>query len=509
MKKVFIALLYLASMTGYAQTINEVLNQNATKEKALALTITMPAENDMPKFVGSGDVIYQLTTNTETVNNTLNEFFVDNTDNIYPGAIVIANKDLANGDPTLAGLGYGKVTVSVNFNTGGKGSRSGVTNSPDGVRAAINEILNEAASNGKRPSVSYQYHESSNTSLASMVANLNVSASFLKAKANVNTSVSSKEISVTEVEDYKQPYYTVTVTQEYDKSKYFASHVTGTAIQNKINQFNAPLAIISSVTYGRRVYHFKEFSSSDFNFKGNQSASGYGQSISSNQDITKSSTAKREWIYVTGSDEASSGGLLGGKTVKKAISEKVNFDPKTDEAVPIAYKVIFLGTGKTATVSTTGSYKAVTKYTPCFKEIYFDCQKHATQVGGTTMRYRIDYKVVHVLERDANGNIKRFEIWDSPKCKGTYAGYADYRQWVIEKGDTRKTLVIPTSDLPDYKNCYVFGEVHHQVRTQTRAGQDPWTWREDTFTPTSTHVTAHIDGSNYAGQSLKIRMENK
>ena len=205
MKKVFIALLSLASMTGYAQTINEVLNQNATKEKALALMITMPAENDMPKFVGSGDVIYQLTTNTETVNNTLNEFFVDNTDNIYPGAIVIANKDLANGDPTLAGLGYGKVTVSVNFNTGGKGSRSGVTNSPDGVRAAINEILNEAASNGKRPSVSYQYHESSNTSLASMVANLNVRASFLKAQANVNTSVSSKEISVTEVEDYKQP----------------------------------------------------------------------------------------------------------------------------------------------------------------------------------------------------------------------------------------------------------------------------------------------------------------
>lgn len=511
MKKVFIALLSLISMTGYAQqkSINQVLNDNIRKENATALTITMPSEEEMPKFIGSGDVIYQLTTEPKNVNNPQDEFFVDNTDNIYPGAIVFANKDLANGDPTLAGLGYGKVTVSVDFNTGGSGSRSGVTNSPDGIRKAINEILNEAASNGKKSSITFQYNASSNTSLASMVANFNVSASFLKAKAKVNTTVSSKEISVTDVEEYKQPYYTVTITQEADKSKYFASNVTGNAIEAKMKQFgNAPLAIISSVTYGRRVYHFKEFSSSDFMFKGNQSASGYGQSLRSNQDITKKSTAKKEWIYVTGSDKVTSGGILGGKSVKKAMEEKVYFDPQTDQAVPIAYKVIFLGSGKTAKVSTTGSYKEVTEYTPCFKNIYIEVKKHATQVAATGMRFRVDYKAVHV-KRDASGKIIDYEKWDSPKVKGTYEGYADYRQWKMEKGDTKKTLMIPTSDLPDYKNCYVYGELHYQIRAQTSAGADQETRDQGEFTPTSARITAHIDGSNYLGKSLKIRMENQ
>lgn len=268
------------------QRINEVLEQSAGKKTKLAYQI--PDEEDMPTIIISSNRVYKLKRTVHNMNDPKQDIFAENYENIYPGAIVFADQNLANGDPTLVGLDYGTVTVKVDFNTGSSSSRSGVRNSADAVQEAIYDILQPA---GNTPSVKLNHKKVCVSSVTEMAMELGVNVSFLQVTANVKTSASNNNSLVTEVEDYTQQYYTATITWEPDKSKYFGDNVTGEAVQDKISQ--APLAIITSVTYGRRAYCFQDYSSSDFSFVGADSLSAYGQKAISAQNIANNSSAQK------------------------------------------------------------------------------------------------------------------------------------------------------------------------------------------------------------------------
>ncbi len=142
------------------------------------------------------------------------------------------------------------VTIRVDFNTGrgNSASVSGVKNSADAIQAALYSILQLS---DYKPPVKLNYKKTYVSSVAEMAVNLGVNVSFLEAKANVQTSITNNQSSITEVEDYSQQYYTASITWEVDKSKYFGTNVSGQDVLEKMNQ--APLAIITSVTYGRRA----------------------------------------------------------------------------------------------------------------------------------------------------------------------------------------------------------------------------------------------------------------
>lgn len=109
------AVLMVQAQNNTHQSINSVLKQSAGKEMKLMYQI--PEEEKVPAIFISGNVAYKLKTVVHQVNESKQDIFAENLDNIFPGAVVYADQDLANGNPTLVGLDYGAVTVRVDFNT--------------------------------------------------------------------------------------------------------------------------------------------------------------------------------------------------------------------------------------------------------------------------------------------------------------------------------------------------------------------------------------------------------
>lgn len=136
-------------------------------------------EEKVPAIFISGNVAYKLKTVVHQVNESKQDIFAENLDNIFPGAVVYADQDLANGNPTLVGLDYGVVTIRVDFNTGkGKStSVSGVKNSADAIQSALYSILQ---SSDYRPPVGLNYKKTYVSSVTEMAMNLGVSVSFLE-----------------------------------------------------------------------------------------------------------------------------------------------------------------------------------------------------------------------------------------------------------------------------------------------------------------------------------------
>ena len=121
--------------------INKYFADNASKDNAKALTINI-TEETLPPYIQVGTKALVLETEDVKVNQQNDQIFAANYENIYPGAIVFADANLANGDPTLAFDG-GTVDLRVNFNSGTK-SRTNVKNTAASVYDEIGSILNEA-----------------------------------------------------------------------------------------------------------------------------------------------------------------------------------------------------------------------------------------------------------------------------------------------------------------------------------------------------------------------------
>lgn len=426
------------------QGINDVLEQYVDKEAKLSYQI--PAEEDMPALIVSTNMAYKLKRTIHNVDDPKQDIFAENYENIYPGAIVFADQYLANGDPTLVGLDYGTVTIKVDFLTGASSSRSGVKNSADAVQEAIHDMLQSA---GNMPSVNLNHKKVYASNVTEMAMELGVNVSFLKVTANVKTSSKNNNSLVTEVEDYTQQYYTATITWEPDKSKYFGTSVTGEAVQEKIN--HAPLAIITSVTYGRRAYCFQDYSSSDFSFVGNDSLSAFGQSAISAQNIAKNSTAQRKWRWISGSDALSSALILQGSNIDTAIAQSLQSDIGINQGTPLYYTVRYLSSGKTARVMTTGKYSTV-EYIPLERMVTCTFRNNAKHGLGAKLKMRIDYNVVK-YERTGEEDDIEFVKVDLPVDSGAMEGYMRYIEHEIGFGSQK------TFPLDLYKGEYLSGPI--------------------------------------------------
>ena len=83
------------------------------------------------------------------------------------------------------------------------------------------------------------------------------------------------------------------------------------------------MAIITSVTYGRRAYKIYKYSSRNFKFSGDESIKMYGQSLASSQEIAENSETKDIWLYLDGGDVESNGAILAGTSMDQALSSNL------------------------------------------------------------------------------------------------------------------------------------------------------------------------------------------
>ena len=428
-----------------------------------ATTLTVPAisEANLPSVIQSNGKAYVLTKDTHDARNTAESIFATNYENIYPGAIVWADASLANGDPTLVGLAPGAITLRVDFNTGGSSRKTGVANSADEVQEAIYSLVREAK---YRPAPSLNYKSFYSSSAEEMAVSMKANLNFLNNKANVTTNFSKSETHVYQVQDYTQRYYTVSVTQESDKSKYFGDSVPWSKVSAKLGErnYSVPMAIITSVTYGRRAYKIYKYSSRNFKFSGDESVKMYGQSLASTQEIAENSETKDIWLYLDGGDVESNGAILAGTSMEQAISSNLAYDPSTSQGVPIFYTVRFLATGKTATVSTTGSYTTYS-YQELPTTINVTFRNNATHIAGAGLKMRLDYKV---FKFDANGN-KVSVRKENQDVEPNYTRYVEYN---IDFGGTKQfNLKLNPGEFLD-------GKIRFQVRCKTSSSGN---WHND------------------------------
>ncbi len=474
--------------------INQYFTNNASKDNAKALTINVTSES-LPPYIQMGTKALELVTETVKVNDQSDQIFAANYENIYPGAIVFADANLANGDPTLAFDG-GTVDLRVNFNTGNK-SRANVKNTAASVYDEIGALLNEAKF---LPSPTAQYKSYYSSSLSEMAVGMKANANFLKVNAKVDISTSKSETHVYETQDFTQEYYTVSITQHpNDQSLYFDSSVTKSQIDNKIrNNGGAPLAVITSVTYGRRAYKFYDYTTKDFKFKGSEEVSAYGQSLSSNQDIAEKSETKSVWIYVSGGNVESTGTILKGDIpINTAVADNMKYDNVRNWGVPLYYTVRFIATGRTATVSTTGSYKKIS-YKELPGSVTYTFRNNCTHVAGADLKMRLDYKVVKFV------NGEKVEVG---RDKDVESGYTRYTEHHIGFGDKKTGLLNLKA------GEFIEGPLRLQVRCKKAATKPYDKWHNDVVckvAPTNGEIDVDVHGAiRPGGEAAYIYSKSK
>ena len=463
-------------INAYFNSSNGRRNDNCS-----ALTIKMASPETMPPVIVNSSgafVIKNYPRDLATV--PITDIFAENKTNIFPGSIIYVNKNLADGhpDPVLLGKGRGTVDLTINFNLGKgrKASKKDVPNDKASVWDAILELLNSADNNTTYPihiGESEKYYSSTNE----LAWDLNVSASYASATMKVGMKSSSSETKVIGVQDFTQSFYTVSVSNINDRSRFFSKDVTRQDIETAIRERNyTPMGIISSVTYGRRAYVFEECVSSTFKFYSAEAASykgGFSVDGASSQDLGKSTTNKTRKMFILGSDTPSSGKILTGSQISTAIgSENRAAVGVSNPGIELTYTVNFLASGSDAFTTTTGKYND-TKYIPCPKSVRWEISNRAGGGKGAKAKFRGYYNVIRVFQKGTDSKtgepIYDYKI-EGSEDNGT-GGYADYFTF-DERCGVSGVKNIPTDDIKNKSQCYIYGRVRYDLWKNPGAGNE-------------------------------------
>lgn len=333
---------------------------------------------------------------------------------IYPGAIVFADKHLSEGDPIpLSNVDKAPFEIYGDF-TSGKNTRKSINTSDAGkVRDTISEMLRELLGSNYRPSGQLKYANMTYSSQKDMMYGMKVDAKFCGSEVTVNADINTSESNFVHDSSLNENFYTIRLNDNYrnDISKLFGKTVTWDQIKENstVNGVLQPLAIITSVTYGRSVHFLREFSTSSFHYKGDQSHTGHGIDVSTEQDIANNITATNVQIISLG-DNAAGKKIMkdsGGQASLKSFSEKQIEDAlaQTSEfsekslGLPMSYTIELIS-GQTPGVTITPTFDGNTvsrTYLRCPRSVQvFVTNKAYCTANEENVRVLIDYTVFKI-----------------------------------------------------------------------------------------------------------------
>ena len=250
--------------------------------------------------------------------------------NIYPGAIVIADSHLSEGNPIpLNNVPRAKIEVYPSFFANNNDPETIDVSSSAAVHRATGQLLNKLFGSSKyEPASTMQFNEKVYASKYEMMLGMGIDASIFSGDININIGINKNEFTFVQDTSMKQDFFTIRLNDSYrsDLSKLFGSDVTWDTIKkySTINGKLQPLAIITSVTYGRSVHYLKEYSSSSFRFDGSQKISVLGTDVSFKEKVVKSTKGSEGIIYSVGDGKA------GGKLITASGGQ----DPKNSGQDP-------------------------------------------------------------------------------------------------------------------------------------------------------------------------------
>ncbi len=423
------------------KAINDyLLNEMSKTESPKALTRQIYSD-PMPPYIQQGNDIFELKPVENRANIIDSDIFMEDNEKIFPGALLVANQGLANGDPqVVAGLGIGRVDVSLNIDTGGKlFTIEDVPLTYGDIKKAYSTLVRQMYESGyKQPasikSITGDYSSKEELEIKAG-CDINFAAKF---NASVNTTKSSSTI--THLDDLSQGYFIVVVTPaDGDYSNLFGPEVTVRDIQNAVKRYNgSPFVYVNQMTFGRRLYKFTEYHSSDFKMSANEKASYSGLSFTSSQDIMKNTTTNDVKVYIRGGDPSLGSGLIQDKATVSSVLAKYSDgdkDPmtmsKANQGLPMSYMTTYLGSQQTCKRNTVGTYYTLEyKKCPTYVEVTF--RNNLTHIAGAEFKMRIDYKISHF---EGTRKVSR-----NPE-KGVESSYTNWNEYNMGFGK-KKTFTI-------------------------------------------------------------------
>jgi thiol-activated cytolysin len=355
---------------------------------------------------------------------------------IYPGALIHADQNLAEGRPTPIALERAPMDLTVDLpGLDNPGGTSDAENSK--VQTYLNGKLEEwnqmADSQGYVNAARSFFQLTKAYSSQQVSLDLGFNAKWASGNASAQVGVASTTEKSVVVAFYKQVFYTVTMDTPKTPGSVFADSVTPEQVQKAFSAKNPP-AYVRSVDYGRLLLIKMESAKMDtsVNLKGafEQATTGGvtvgGSLAASYKEIIQNSTftvlaigggAETPVQMYNGASDADLTGL------RDYIAKDARYR-RGNPGLPVAYTVAFLKDNQLALMGSTTDYTE----TECVR--YNNAFERLVHAGAYVAKFEIDW-----LEPDQFGNYRVSRKWESGNKT------AGYSQQIELPGDAQSVRI--------------------------------------------------------------------
>lgn len=367
---------------------------------------------------------------------------------IFPGALVIADQNLIEGQPTPIALARGPMTLSIDL-PGLQNSRRQVSEpSYSSVQDTIAELIeawNQQPSSQGYVNKALSFLEIRSVFSSQQVAlDLGFSAKWASGSASAQLGASDNTETSSVLAYFKQVFYTVTMDTPAHPADVFGDELSLEELQ-QVTSAEQPPAYVRSVDYGRILMIRMETTSRetqvDLQAAMNQVTSGaeLGGSVNAKYAaIVKNSTFK---VVAIGGGAQTAASFSGNEEDLKRLQDYIEKDAtfrRDNPGAPVSYSVAFLKDNQLASMGFTTNY---------------------------TETESVQYANGFVKLRHSGVYIARFTVsWEEPDDNGNYGG--PRKLW--ESGNETFGYVHQV-DLPgDARNVKILAEA------KTGLVWDPW-----------------------------------
>lgn len=289
---------------------------------------------------------------------------------IYTGALVIADANLADGQPTPVGLPRAKMTISVDLP--GLNPSEATVDSPTNasVQAAVTKLVDSwmtQTTQGGYVNPARSFLEITTASSTQQAAlKLGVNAKWASGNASAQLDVSHDSDTQTLMAFYKQVFYTVTIDVPASPSAFFAPQVQSSQLSRVLSAEHPP-AYVRSVDFGRIIMIKMTTSTAATTAdvkaafqQATQAASGGVDLEAKYSNILKQSTFQ---VLAIGGGSDTAATFTGATDVPSKLAQYIVKDAGLrpgNPGVPISYNVAFMKDNSLATMGFTTDYTETT-----------------------------------------------------------------------------------------------------------------------------------------------------
>lgn len=322
---------------------------------------------------------------------------------IYPGALVIANKETLGGLPVPAGID--RAPVSLRLDLPGIGENGNITvESPSNtsVQAKIDEALEwwnaNAYQDGYVNAANSSY--SASTSYSSRQLSMDVGLNVEWARGDVSTQFNYESTKTERVAMmvFKQVFYSITMNEPFSPGEVFGPKATLADIEQKFSA-EAPPAYVQAVNYGRIILFrmVSTYEATDTELEGSLNyATGLTSNVSAEVEAKYKNILSKSTITVVtigGNASVASEAVeaKGFGDLNSIITGDNAVYTRNNPGVPISYKLTYLKDNSTAKLGYTTEYKVES----CTDKSYPSAEVSLNNKNGflgVTMRFTITYK---------------------------------------------------------------------------------------------------------------------